>query len=297
MLRDSSPGGRRADHGIDVSLADFLLRARLALGLLVCLSTLASARPPAFRQPLHELLQGQTRPVLVINVPARLLRAHIDGRLAFECPVAVGRHEYPGVEENTRTRLGSYRIETWATGYATKEHPVPWTQNLWKGAFGVHTAILGPDALYQHLHGTVGPVELSDWIITRTPPRERRPDENERSYREYLEQIEYGLSHGCVRVSNENIQRLRKRCPVGTRVHKIYCLVERFDETPPAASEAPSAQGPAGHPRVTVKYYPNIYRYDDIDNGEYWPERAQLVEYHHPEDNEQLGPALPRSED
>ncbi|MBI3892958.1 MAG: L,D-transpeptidase, partial [Candidatus Wallbacteria bacterium] len=197
--------------------------------LLAAVAAQVWARPFAFRQPVHDLIHEQKAPVVVINVPARMLRAYAEGKLVFQCPAAVGRHQYPGVEENTRTRLGSYRIEAWTTGYSTKEHPIPWTRNQWQGAFGIHTALLGDDALYQHLHGTVGPAELGDWIINRTPPRDRRPDEDERAYRSYLQQLEYGLSHGCVRVSNENITRLRRFCPIGTRVHTIYCLLERFD--------------------------------------------------------------------
>ncbi|MBI4870999.1 MAG: L,D-transpeptidase [Candidatus Riflebacteria bacterium] len=243
----------------------------------------AQAVPLRFRQPEHDLVLGKARPVVVINLPARLLRTYVDGRLVFQCPVAIGRYQYPGVTENTMTRLGSYEVESWCTSYRTKEHPVPWSEDLWQGAFGVHTAILGPDALYQHLHGTVGPVELGDWIIGRVVPRERRPNESERQYREVLEEAEYGLSHGCVRVSNQSIIQLRELCPVGSAVHKIYCTIERY-----------TARSPGD---VTERWFPNVYRYEDIDNGVFYPERGVLAGYHHPEDNEHLGPALPAPED
>lgn len=253
------------------------------LALLVGAANSPAAASMRFRQPHHDLLAETAVPVLVVNLPSRLLRGYVGGRLAFQCPVAIGRYQYPGVDENTMTRLGSYRIQNWSTGYRTKEHPIPWTQDLWQGAFGLHTAILGPDALYQHLHGTVGPIELGDWIIRKTTPRERRPDESERRYREALGEVEYGLSHGCVRVSNENITRLREFCPVGTEVHKIYCLVERYEPRKPGD--------------VTERQFPNVYRYEDVDNGAFYPEKGLLIGYHHPDDNNHLGPALPAAED
>ncbi len=246
-------------------------------------SELQATRRIRFRQPEHALVKDSTSRVIIINVPARKLRGYMDGKMVYERPVAVGRNSYPGVVENTKTRLGSYKIRHWYSNYRTKDYPVPWTRSEWQGAFGIHTAILEPDALYQHLHGTVGPVELRDWIVERTSPRLRRPDENEQSYRRYLDRFEYGLSHGCTRVSNQTITELREQFPVGTVLHKVYALVERYD--------------PAETGGIEERHFPNIYRYEDSDNGIYDVSRGVLIRYHHPEDNYHLGPALPPKPD
>jgi hypothetical protein len=60
------------------------------------------------------------------------------------------------------------------------------------------------------------------------------------------------MSHGCVRLSNRNIGRLRELAPVGTEVEKVYCLRE----------SRPGAEG-----RPVVVWLPNLYRYRDVDEG------------------------------
>src|SRR5688500_12196795 len=137
-----------------------MIRHILAALLLLSLGAATGYGRPQFRQPQHDLVGDANEPVIVVNLPARILRLYIDGTLTMQCPVAIGRFEYPGLTENTMTRCGSYRIETWVKGHTTKDHLIPWQKSQWKGAFGIHTALLGPGALYQHIHGTVGPVEL-----------------------------------------------------------------------------------------------------------------------------------------
>lgn len=230
-----------------------------------------------------DLVSGKKKPVIIINLPARLLRVYVDGKKVLTAPAAVGRYRYPGEVANTKTRVGDYRIESWYTSYANKHYPHRWKYRPWQGAFGKYTAVLGPDALYQHIHGPVGPEELGDWIIERAPPRDRRPREGERTWSKEIKQFEYGLSHGCVRVSNRNITRLRELCPVGSKVYKIYCLVEQFEPENPWD--------------LTEKLYPNIYRYEDVDNGVFWPDLGVVENYHHPADNDNLGPAIVEDEE
>lgn len=209
---------------------------RSLVALLLLLAPAAGAEPAADRR-------------IVVNIPALRLRLYEGPRVLMDVPVAVGRHEYPGEEGNTRTRVGSYRIVSWHQDYRSRDYPIPWSRDPWRGAFGKFTAKLGPRASYQYLHGTVGPEELGDWLIRKLPVPDPEEDDTAASFARRWRAAERGMSHGCVRLSNRDVSRLRELAPVGTAVEKIYCLRER-------------RAGPEGE-TFTVTL-PNLYRYHDI---------------------------------
>lgn len=207
---------------------------------------------------------------VVINIPSGRLRVYQGTTCVMDCRTAVGRLKYPRVEHNTRTRVGEYRIVSWRTDHTSRDYPTPWSVNNWRGAFGKYTAVIGPRSAGQHIHGTIGPMELGELYLQREPPRDRTPDEGVARWVTYLDGYEYGLSHGCTRLSNENIVLFRKLCPEGTPVRKIYCLHERFE---------------GGEPwDVRDVVYPNIYRYTIEGDPVFYPQRGVVEGYTHPPD-------------
>lgn len=212
---------------------------------------------------------------IIINIPARKLRVYKKDELVLEVPTGIGRRVYPNFRGNTKTRVGEYRISSWRHFYRSRAYPTTWDKNEWRGAFGTWTARLAPKSAYQHVHGTIGPLWLGDFLLTKPGPRAKAADESFRAYRRYLSLYEYGFSHGCTRVANKDIARVQKLCPIGTPVRKIYCLHERF--------EGKTALGP----RELI--LPNVYHYKDLGNGVYWPETGKLEGYTHPADA--AGPA------
>lgn len=207
---------------------------------------------------------------LLINIPSRKLRIYRDQELQQEMPIAIGRRNYPGETGNTRTRIGSYRITSWHQNYRSRSYPIPWSTDPWRGAFGAFTAKLGPRASYQYLHGTVGPMELGDWMIHKRPPPPPEAGDPAGAYAVRARESERGLSHGCVRLSNRNIASLRKLAPVGTPVEKFYCLRERHR----------LADGEA-----TVVTLPNVYRYRKIEREAIFDvATGRLEKYQHPTD-------------
>jgi lipoprotein-anchoring transpeptidase ErfK/SrfK len=207
---------------------------------------------------------------LLINIPARKLRVYRDQELQEEMPIAVGRRLYPGETGNTRTRIGSYRITSWHKNYRSRNYPVPWNVDPWRGAFGAFTAKLGPRASYQYLHGTVGPMDLGDWLIHKRDPPPPGDGDPVGDFAVRARESERGLSHGCVRLSNRNIARLRELAPVGTPVEKFYCLRERH--------RLPSGE-------ATLVTLPNVYRYRKFDREAVFDvATGRLEEYQHPRD-------------
>lgn len=206
----------------------------------------------------------------IINIPAQRLRVYQGTKLLLDCRTAVGRLKYPNVRHNTRTRVGEYTISRWKTDHCNRDYPTKWSQNNWRGAFGKVTAMIWPRSAGQHIHGTIGPVELGELYLVRLPPRGLRDGESLEQYLRYLEYYEYGLSHGCTRVANETIEKVMKLCPRGTAVRKIYCLHERFvtEETW----------------QVRDVYYPNIYRYNVDRKAVFFPQTGKLEGYSHPPD-------------
>ena len=221
-------------------------------------------RPP----PLKASTPGGMR--LLINIPARVLRIYRDEALQEEMPIAIGRRVYPGESGNTRTRIGSYRITSWHKNYRSRGYPIPWNQDPWRGAFGAFTAKLGPRASYQYLHGTVGPEELGDWMIHKRPPPALEDGDPVGAHAVRARESERGLSHGCVRLSNRNIGRLKDLAPVGTPVEKFYCLRERH--------ELPGGE-------ATLVTLPNVYRYRKLAREAVFDVATGRLEgYRHPSD-------------
>ena len=191
-------------------------------------------------------------------------------------PTGIGRRVYPNFNGNTKTRVGEYRIASWRHYYRSRAYPTTWDKNPWRGAFGTWTARLTPRSAYQHVHGTIGPLWLGDLLLTKPGPRPRGPGESFRAYRRYLDLYEYGFSHGCTRVANADIEKIRALCPEGTPVRKIYCLRERFEK-----------MAACGLREIIL---PNVYHYKDVGNtGVYFPETGRLEGYTHPADA--AGPA------
>ena len=206
----------------------------------------------------------------VINIPAQRLRVYEGKKLILDCKTAVGRLKYPRVRHNTRTRVGEYRVGRWQKDHTSRDYPTKWSENPWRGAFGKFTAMIWPRSGCQHVHGTIGPTELGELYLFRLPPREKEKDETMSAYLRYLEHYEYGLSHGCTRLSNENIEKIKKLCPKGTPLRKIYCLHERFVTKEPW--------------EVKDVYYPNIYRYKISGDAIFYPQSGELEDYKHPVD-------------
>lgn len=207
---------------------------------------------------------------IVINIPSRRLRFYEGEKLLGDIPMAIGKLRYPGARGNTRTRIGSYRITSWHKDYRSRDYPIRWSWDPWRGAFGKYTAKLGPRASYQYIHGTVGPEDLGDWLVRKLPVPELEEGDTPGAQAKRLRLAEEGLSHGCVRVSNRNIEMLHRETPVGTRVEKIYCLVERI------------LQPDGTHAEVTL---PNVYSYRDIaDSAVFYPDTGRTENYHHPKD-------------
>lgn len=217
----------------------------------------APRRAPAPRPPS----QGRR---IMINIPSRRLRVYQGSEKIFDVPMAIGRRVYPGVRGNTRTRIGSYRITSWHKDYRSHSYPTSWGTDSWRGAFGKYTAKLGPRASYQYIHGTVGPEWLGDWLVDKLDPVPADQPEGEVT----ADAMEGGLSHGCTRLSNTNIQALHEKCPLGTPVEKFYCLVE-------------VVEGPDGQPEEVT--YPNLYRYQlATPEARFDVRRGVLTGYRHP---------------
>lgn len=207
---------------------------------------------------------------ILINIPARVLRIYRDRELQEEIPIAIGRRVYPGETGNTRTRVGSYRITSWHQNYRSRNYPIPWNADPWRGAFGAFTAKLGPRASYQYLHGTVGPMELGDWMVQKLEPPPPEPGDPAGDFGARARASERGLSHGCVRLANKDIARLRDLAPVGTPVEKFYCLQERH-------------RLPGGE--ATMVTLPNVYRYRKLAREAVFDVPTGTLEgYRHPED-------------
>lgn len=206
----------------------------------------------------------------IINIPAQRFRVYQGDELILDCRTAVGRLRYPGVHHNTRTRVGRYRISRWVASHVSRDYPTRWSQNPWRGAFGKYAAMLRPRSGYQHVHGTIGPKELGEMYLMRLPPRAKEPSESIREYLRYLDGYEYGLSHGCTRLSNENIERVKDLCPPGTSLRKIYCLHERF------ITEEPW--------EIKDLYYPNMYDYEVKADALFFPQSGRLENYDDPPD-------------
>ncbi len=203
---------------------------------------------------------------VVVNIPARMLRVYRDGRLFKEFPVGIGRRSYPGYPHNSKSRVGTYVIRAWIRGHRSRKYPYRWYDDKWRGVFGAWTAVLEPSAAAQHIHGVIGPVDMGRLVIGRVLP-EPSPLETPRRYRARLLGWDYGLSHGCLRMSNRDIATLRRMCPVGTWVRKIYCLRERF----------PAAAG-----RWEERHYPDVYGYRPSWSAVYYPQEGRLVGYRDP---------------
>ncbi len=207
---------------------------------------------------------------ILINIPSRRLRYYRNGKLFMDVPMAIGRRKYPGLTGNSRTRIGSYKITSWHQNYRSRAYPTAWNVDPWRGAFGAYTAKLGPRASYQYIHGTVGPMSLGDWMVEKRdlPPLGEGDVETARAARS--RSTERGLSHGCVRLSNRNVQKLWKLAPLQTTVEKFYCLVEKVT---------------LGNGETTRVTHPNVYRYKDIaEEAVFDVAQGRLLRYRHPKD-------------
>lgn len=192
------------------------------------------------------------RYIMIQNIATEKLRVYeraaVSGqpnKLLFEVDMIAGENT---PEKTRRTAVGSYRIEKWVKFYqdnqglfpswydpALASIPLPgssledWTQSylmpnqngqtkgLVRGAFGWYTAKIGPNALAQWTHGTIGWGADQDRFI-------KLPKTQLAQY--------YGdpRSFGCTRVENRAIAFLQELLPVGTRVIKVYARESLGDQ-------------------------------------------------------------------
>jgi len=146
-------------------------------------------------------------------------------KLVLETDMVVGQ-DAPG----RRSQLGSFTLDHWekfyedhkerySPWYAANEPAPPaaasgieaWTQPKNHGAFGWYTAIIGPNAAEQWLHGTWGWGKDGDSqrfiSLLRQSPLDKDPKL---------------ASHGCTRVENRAIAFLREMLAPGAKIIKIY---------------------------------------------------------------------------
>lgn len=188
-------------------------------------------------------------PTVIINIAAKRLRVYRDGLPIFDVPMVPGQKKYPGETGNTKTRVGSYKVESWHESYTTADYPVKWSDDVWAGAFGKWCAKIGPKGQGQHIHGTRGPEILGNIPINYAPG-----------------------SHGCIRLANKNITRLHEMVPVGAKVIKTYCLHERA-----------ARRGVFGESFKT-SVYDNLYDYDVTKDGWFYPGAGVFIDHQEPAD-------------
>ncbi|MCJ8346638.1 L,D-transpeptidase [bacterium] len=174
------------------------------------------------------------------------MRVFQEGRKIFSYRIVIGHNQHRDLEEgeNSKSRVGDFKIVSWNKNYSNRLYP-PHDQQPMKAAFGKWTAKLN-DNHQQYIHGTYGN-GLMSWAAIAVAPG----------------------SHGCIRSQNKDIVKLKNMAPVGTKVKKIYALVQyqKIGQL---------------YVRQRLK---NVYGYDDVeDNGVYFPEIGVTLDYHHPED-------------
>jgi hypothetical protein len=158
-------------------------------------------------------------------------------RLILETEMVVGQDT-----SGRRTQVGSYSVQNWEKFYEDSQkkylpwfsaelpnNPAPrasledWTgKGSNRGAFGWYTAIIGPDASEQWLHGTWGWGNDDDSARFISALHQPPLDQNPRV-----------ASHGCTRIENRAIAMLRELLSPGAKIIKIYAR-EGYRDTPAA---------------------------------------------------------------
>jgi hypothetical protein len=189
---------------------------------------------------------GDGEPIIMINIPAEKLRIYKNGFKIFECRIVVGQIDHPDNRDgdNSRSRVGEFRIRRWVENYSNDSYP-SWAEDKYRAAFGKWTAMLN-DKNHQYIHGTYGGSFVS-WAAVRIAPG----------------------SHGCVRCQNDDITAIKDLSPVGSKVIRFYTLTEMRK----------SGRLVQAQKLKNIYNYKDIE-----DNGVFYPETGLLVNYRNPSD-------------
>ncbi len=184
--------------------------------------------PPVIQEEVHA-----DRYFVVQNVATEKLRLYercngcnCKHRLILETDMVVGQDT-----KERRTQVGSFTVQHWEKFYEdSQKRYIPWyspelpsnpapaaaiedwtSKGSNRGAFGWYTAIIGPDASEQWLHGTWGWGNDGDSARFISALHQSPLDQNPRV-----------ASHGCTRVENRAIAMLRELLSPGAKIIKIY---------------------------------------------------------------------------
>ena len=187
---------------------------------------------------------AKARYIMIQNIATEKLRVYRlsddagqPNHMIFETDMIAGENN---PAKTRRTALGHYRIDSWNKFYEDAQHlfpswydssyptlPLPgaslqdWTQPHFlplvdgkprgsvRGSFGWYTAKIGPNAMGQWTHGTLGWGADGDRFIQLSKEQLAQYYSDPRSF-------------GCTRVENRAIAYLQDLLPVGTPVLKIY---------------------------------------------------------------------------
>ncbi len=183
---------------------------------------------------------------ILINLPSETLRVYDDSGVVKEFRIVIGHPDHSDNEEgdNSKSRVGDFKIRSWHQYYSNDEYPA-WNEDPLRGAFGKFTAKLN-DRHAQYLHGTHGS-GIVDWAAIRLAPG----------------------SHGCIRCRNDDIEWLHSQAEAGTPVRKFY--VTRQVKAYGSTFSLDEIDNPYGYT-------------DIAENGYFYPGSGVLVNYRHPSD-------------
>ncbi len=186
------------------------------------------------------------KPRIMVNLPGSYLQVFDDEGILLDYRVVIGHPEHKDnrAGDNSKTRVGDFRILSWHENYSNQDYPA-WDKEPLKAAFGKWTAKLN-DRHAQYIHGTIG-YALIDWAAIRLAPG----------------------SHGCIRSQNSDIEKVKNLCEAGTAVRKFYVTREISWE--------------GNSTKLLALDNPYDYQ-DIESNGYYYRGSGILVDYKHPSD-------------
>ena len=226
---------------------------------------------------VSEADRGQTssKYIIVLNIASEKVRVYerctsspgCPHHLIMETDTVVGR---PSGGNDSATGAGHFKIQEWVKFYQDSTNngpswydpnypPVPppnasmsaWLSKknlpgygLYRGALGWYTALLGPDAGSEWLHGTFGWGADGDKFIKATRGESGGP------LARLVAILKDLRSHGCTRVENRAIAYIRHLAPVGTDVFRVYAKEAYAD---PSLSAYQNQQNPLPWDYVLTK--------------------------------------------
>jgi lipoprotein-anchoring transpeptidase ErfK/SrfK len=154
----------------------------------------------------------------------KLIKLYQGKEKIFQAEIVIGADAYP-------TPTGTFKAGDWEKDKTNTEYgPVPWSESPWRNPYGPwFLRILYKDGSYTKygIHGTRGP----GWYWDPEPPipesevlkilqySKQNLDKHginidETHYTNFQDQIKYLYhSHGCIRLSNRDIQQLHDLIP------------------------------------------------------------------------------------